>query len=66
MSLSNYFGWYDNIRIIMSLCFTLMVILDVYFLAKHKRKETKWTLGMVTIGLILDLACILYFSGIWR
>ena len=66
MLLSEYFGWYDQIRFIMSLCFTFMVILDIYFLAKHKKRETKGTLGMVTIGLILDLVCILYFSGVWQ
>lgn len=50
----------------MSLAFIFMIILGVYFLAKHNKKETKWTLGMVTFGLILDLAAILYVSGIWR
>lgn len=64
--LSEQFGWYNQIRIIMLLAFIFMVILGVYFLAKRNKKETKWTLGMVTFGLILDLAAILYFSGIWR
>lgn len=50
----------------MLLAFIFMVILGVYFLAKRNKKETKWTLGMVTFGLILDLAAILYVSGIWR
>lgn len=66
VSLSEQFGWYNQIRIIMSLAFIFMVILGVYFLAKRNKKETKWTLGMVTFGLILDLAAILYVSGIWR
>ena len=43
-----------------------MVILEAYFLAKRNKKETRWTLGMVTFGLILDLAGLLYVSGIWR
>ena len=64
--LSEQFGWYNPIRIIMLLAFIFMVILRVYFLAKRNKKETKWTLGMVTFGLILDLAAILYVSGIWR
>lgn len=64
--LSEQFGWYNQIRIIMLLAFIFMVILGVYFLAKRNKKETKWTLGMVTFGLILDLAAILYVSGIWR
>lgn len=64
--LSKQFGWYNQIRIIMLLAFIFMVILGVYFLAKRNKKETKWTLGMVTFGLILDLAAILYVSGIWR
>lgn len=64
--LSEQFGWYNPIRIIMLLAFIFMVILGVYFLAKRNKKETKWTLGMVTFGLILDLAAILYVSGIWR
>ena len=63
--LSEQFGWYNPIRIII-LAFIFMVILGVYFLAKRNKKETKWTLGMVTFGLILDLAAILYVSGIWR
>lgn len=63
---SEQFGWYNPIRIIMLLAFIFMVILGVYFLAKRNKKETKWTLGMVTFGLILDLAAILYVSGIWR
>lgn len=63
---SEKFGWYNPIRIIMLLAFIFMVILGVYFLAKRNKKETKWTLGMVTFGLILDLAAILYVSGIWR
>lgn len=66
MLLSEYFGWYDHIRNIMSLGFSFMIILDVYILAKHKKRETKGTLGMVTIGMILDLVCILYFSGVWQ
>ena len=66
VSLSEQFGWYNQIRIIMSLAFIFMVILGVYFLAKRNKKETKWTLGMVAFGLILDLAAILYVSGIWR
>lgn len=64
--LSEQFGWYNQIRIIMLLAFIFMVILGVYFLAKRNKKETKWTLGMVAFGLILDLAAILYVSGIWR
>ena len=64
--LSEQFGWYNPIRIIMLLAFIFMVILGVYFLAKRNKKETIWTLGMVTFGLILDLAAILYVSGIWR
>lgn len=64
--LSEQFGWYNQIRIIMLLAFIYMVILGVYFLAKRNKKETKWTLGMVAFGLILDLAAILYVSGIWR
>lgn len=64
--LSNHFGWYNPIRIIMSLAFIFMVILEAYFLAKRNKKETRWTLGMVTFGLILDLAGLLYVSGIWR
>lgn len=64
--LSEQFGWYNPIRIIMLLAFIFMVILGVYFLAKRNKKETKWTLGMVTFGLILDLAGLLYVSGIWR
>lgn len=64
--LSEQFGWYNPIRIIMLLAFIFMVILGVYFLAKRNKKETKWTIGMVTFGLILDLAAILYVSGIWR
>lgn len=64
--LSEQFGWYNPIRIIMLLAFIFMVILGVYFLAKRNKKEMKWTLGMVTFGLILDLAAILYVSGIWR
>ena len=64
--LSEQFGWYNPIRIIMLLAFIFMVILEAYFLAKRNKKETKWTLGMVTFGLILDLAAILYVSGIWR
>lgn len=64
--LSEQFGWYNQIRIVMLLAFIFMVILGVYFLAKRNKKETKWTLGMVTFGLILDLAAILYVSGIWR
>lgn len=64
--LSEQFGWYNQIRIIMLLAFIFMVILGVYFLAKRNKKETKWTLGMVTFGLILDLAGLLYVSGIWR
>ena len=63
---SEQFGWYNPIRIIMLLAFIFLVILGVYFLAKRNKKETKWTLGMVTFGLILDLAAILYVSGIWR
>lgn len=63
---SEQFGWYNPIRIIMLLAFIFMVILGVYFLAKRNKKETKWTLGMVAFGLILDLAAILYVSGIWR
>ena len=63
---SEQFGWYNPIRIIMLLAFIFMVILGVYFLAKRNKKETKWTLGMVTFGLILDLAGLLYVSGIWR
>lgn len=63
---SEKFGWYNPIRIIMLLAFIFMVILGVYFLAKRNKKETKWTLGMVVFGLILDLAAILYVSGIWR
>lgn len=63
---SEKFGWYNPIRIIMLLAFIFMVILGVYFLAKRNKKETKWTLGMVAFGLILDLAAILYVSGIWR
>ena len=64
--LSEQFGWYNPIRIIMLLAFIFMVILEAYFLAKRNKKETRWTLGMVAFGLILDLAAILYVSGIWR
>ena len=64
--LSEQFGWYNPIRIIMLLAFIFMVILGVYFLAKRNKKETRWTLGTVTFGLILDLAGLLYVSGIWR
>lgn len=66
MSLSHHFGWYDQIRIIMSFGFICMIILGVYFLAKRYNKETKWSLGIVTFGLILDLVGIIYFSGVWQ
>ncbi len=66
MLLSDHFGWYDQIRIIMSFSFAIMVILDVYLLAKRYKKETKWGLGILIFGLILDLVGILYFGGAWQ
>ena len=66
MLLSDNSRWYNEIRIIMSLAFIFMVILEAYFLAKRNKKETKWTLGEITFWLMLDLAGFLYVSGLWR
>ncbi|HCC87102.1 MAG TPA: hypothetical protein DEQ17_02370 [Prevotella sp.] len=66
MLLSEQFGWYNQIRIVMLMAFIFMVILEVYSLAKCNNKETKWTLREITFWLILDLAGFLYFSGIWQ
>lgn len=66
MLLSDNSRWYNEIRIIMSLAFIFMVILEAYFLAKRNKKETKWALGEITFWLMLDLAGFLYVSGLWR
>ncbi len=66
MLLSDNSRWYNEIRIIMSLAFIFMVILEAYFLAKRNKKETKWTLGEIKFWLMLDLAGFLYVSGLWR
>ena len=39
--LSEQFGWYNPIRIIMLLAFIFMVILGVYFLAKRNKKRNE-------------------------
>ncbi len=66
MLLSDNSRWYNEIRIIMSLAFIFMVILEAYFLAKRNKKETKWNVRNVAFWMILDLAGILYLSDIWR
>ncbi len=71
--LIDYFGWYDKLHLFMAAGCVIVAAIEAHFLARRNnflakcsKKERRWNIRNVASWLILNLAGILYYSGIWR